>query len=125
MAGLTWLHSWLDAHELSNSADVDRAIKDRRLWLDLVDRVEMDLGTAPSVELGTHGIMAGRTLDLTSFMVCSHPACMERQVDDLFSSVWHYFDKIAVVGPDSHEILENLHLGRANAKSVGQVKVMA
>ncbi|NOK11871.1 hypothetical protein [Corallococcus exercitus] len=107
MTAKTWLHEWLDAEGLHDLASVTTALDSRAAFGRLVEAAEryqaQPLRPAPTSD---RGIVAGRSLDLTSFLACGHPDCRSRQIDDLFSHVWHYFDEIAVVGPDAHGFLD-------------------
>lgn len=107
-----WLHNWIDELGIDSTTDLDRVITDPQHW----GRV-LELAGAhkdePEVEpLGKRSISAGRALDLTGFLACGHPDCLTKQVDHLFTHVWHYFDQIAVVGGDSHAVLEHAEMGR-------------
>lgn len=113
----TWLHQWLNAENVVDIASAAKALDSRAALGRLVDLAERaDSEPRRPRALSSRAVLAGRSLDLSSFLACGHPACRSRQVDDLFSHVWHYFDEIAVVGPDSHYFLE---LARArNFKSM-------
>jgi len=115
MALTTWLHSWIEAEEIHNADQLDRSIKDQGSWNKLVELAETDRDKPPEVEPLRRGLTAGRSLDLTQFLACGHVACLTKQVDVLFSHVWHYFDTIAVVGPDTHELFDFLREGKPAA----------
>ncbi len=64
----------------------------------------------PLLEDASKSIVAGRMIDLSG-LACYHPDCLRKDVDRLFSRVWHHFDKIVVVGltPEYvNRLLENL-----------------
>jgi hypothetical protein len=107
MTAKTWFHRWLDAEGLHDLASVRTALDSRAALGRLVESAE-EYQSQPRRPATTseRGIVAGRSLDLTSFLACGHPDCRSRQIDDLFSRVWHYFDEIAVVGPDAHQFLD-------------------
>jgi hypothetical protein len=99
-----WFHDWLVENDIDDAFGAYNAAKDSALLADLVRRAQGQ-EKEPSGPLGGYSIMAGRSLDLTEYMACGHPACMTKQVDTLFHHVWHYFDKIAVSGPETHAFL--------------------
>ena len=102
-----WFHDWLIENEITNKTEAHQAAKDRKLFSDLVSRAEspQDDSIDP---LGNHSLMAGRSFDLSGYLACGHPDCLTMQVNQLFTRVWHYFDRIAIVGPDAHLFLDFL-----------------
>lgn len=105
----TWLHNWLEEFELTSNEDVQAALSDSTKWDRLIEHASRhEDESAPT--FNRRSIVAGRSLDLTGFLGCAHRDCLKRQLDTLFSHVWHYFDKIAVVGADAHTFLEMVEL---------------
>ncbi len=122
-----WLHDWIDEFDVVDTPTAIGALKTRSGW----DRLlELAAGHARETEvanLGRRGIVAGRAMDLTGFLACGHPECLTKQVDELFARVWHYFDKIAVVGADAHLVEELVAEGRSDRVRqtiVGHVQVI-
>ena len=105
----TWLHQWLDDENLHDEGAVVAAIAKPASFRRLVEAAERSEAQAvEQLPTSRNSVLAGRSLDLTTFLTCPHPDCRVRQVNDLFQHVWHYFDQIAVVGPDAHLLLEKL-----------------
>jgi hypothetical protein len=102
----TWLADWVDRWNLSTAEQVAKAVGRRQTWDSLIEYAYHQDDAPETPPLSRKSVVAGRSLDLTGFLACGHPDCLSRQVDKLFSQVWHYFDQIAVVGPDSHVFLE-------------------
>ena len=100
-----WLHDWLVANNITSESEAYNAAIDSNRLNDLLSRAEAQESELIDPPTG-NSIIAGRSLDLTSYISCWHPDCVSRQVDELFGRVWHYFDNIAVVGPDAHRHLE-------------------
>jgi hypothetical protein len=100
-----WFRDWLMENQISDEAAAYEAAKDPRRLADLVNRAEAQEAEPVGPLVGA-SLVAGRSLDLTGYIACGHPDCLTRQVDCLFARVWHYFDSIAIVGPDAHQFLE-------------------
>jgi hypothetical protein len=49
-------------------------------------------------------ILAGRAIDLSGSLDCLGWECIQKNVDELFNRIWHYFDRIVVVGASAHQI---------------------
>ena len=112
-----WLHDWLIENGIADAGAAYEAAQDKRRLDDLVNRAEAQK-EEPATAPGGRSLIAGRSLDLTPYLACDHPSCVARQVDDLFSRVWHYFDKIAIVGPDKHGLLEAVYSGNFNTEQL-------
>jgi hypothetical protein len=108
-----WFHDWLLAHDITDGPSAYKAAKDPGLLDDLVTRAAAQETEPVDIPSG-RGIVAGRALDLTGYLTCGHPDCLTKQVDRLFSRVWHYFDNIAIVGPDAHTFLEQVSTYRGD-----------
>lgn len=102
-----WFHNWLTENELFDETSVYKTAKDPKKLADLVVRAQTQQ-TASIEPISDRSIIAGRSLDLTGYLACGHANCLTRQVDDLFNRVWHYFDKIAITGPEAHVFLDYL-----------------
>jgi hypothetical protein len=122
----TWLFDWLDEWGLRSTDEVRKALSRSKPWESLLLHAHGQEESPKYVgSLGPRSVVAGRSLDLTAFLACAHPDCMTGQVDQLFSHVWHYFDKIAVVGPDSHLFLEMGSSANARASMTNMVLVQS
>ena len=62
---------------------------------------------------GGPAIAVGRGLDLSGHLDCYHPECQLQQVNEVFSRILHYFDKVVVAGPQAHEYAHCLPSGDA------------
>src|ERR1700728_4527305 len=100
-----WFRDWLVEHQIRDEPGAYKAARDPRTLADLLDRAQIQQ-TQPVEQMSGRSIVAGRSLDLTRYLACGHSDCLTRQVDDLFARVWHYFDKIAISGPDAHFFLD-------------------
>jgi hypothetical protein len=114
-----WFRDWLIENDIKSSAEAYRAAKDRKLLTDLVSRAAAQQ-TKPIGALSGHGLVAGRSFDLSPYLACPHPDCLTGQVDRLFGRVWHYFDQIAIVGLDAHMFLESFAAGEATATDIAK-----
>jgi len=97
-----WLFNWLDAHGIDNLEKARRALSDRAQLEDLREMAELAKDLVPEKVSGENVIVAGRGLDLSSQLYCSSSVCRQKQVDELFSRAWHYFDSIVVDDAVSH-----------------------
>jgi hypothetical protein len=100
-----WLYEWLDIHEVHSLTDAKKLLRNlapRKELRERVSQVGSDLEEIPISDAPT--IVAGRAIDLSGELDCFHWDCVKKQVDKLFSHVWHYFDRIVIVGPDAHYI---------------------
>jgi hypothetical protein len=106
-----WLLQWLDSYAVTSPRQADELLKKPHALSSLREEVEAIWREeveatryyAPmTVDQTGHSIVAGSEIDLSGELGCSNWKCMIRQVDKLFSSVWHYFDRIIVAGPSVH-----------------------
>lgn len=100
-----WFPDWLIQNEITDKASAYKAVKNGKLFSDLVSRAEAQQAETIG-PLGGNSLIAGRSYDLAGYLACGHPDCLTKQVDELFTRVWHYFDQIAVVGLDAHQFLD-------------------
>jgi hypothetical protein len=116
-----WLYQWLDSYLVRSPQQGIELLNERGPFQELkkvaheaaeariiVDADENAIGQA---------IVAGSALDLSGQLTCMHDQCIRRQVDELFGSVWHYFDRIVVVGPSARYIDSQL-TGRGNKQGI-------
>lgn len=94
-----WLARWLDENDLRTTDDARRYLRDQAH----VEALRSAAATATRLTeifraSNEHGILAGRIIDLSGELACYHADCLRKDVDTLFSRVWHYFDTIVVVG---------------------------
>jgi hypothetical protein len=99
-----WLYDWIDTFEIKELSQAENLLKDAGLRKDLQKRAaEVPFTTEEISPSDTPTIVAGRAIDLSGELDCFAWECMKKQVDKLFSHVWHYFDRIVVVGPSAHK----------------------
>ena len=98
-----WLAEWLDTFGISSVKQARVALRDKPLREDFMSRaavardVSVDPGTLPT----DLTLLAGRRIDLSCDLDVYDWKFLQRRVDELFIKVWHYFDKIVVVGADA------------------------
>jgi hypothetical protein len=100
-----WLYDWIDNCGIRDFAHAERFLRDKAGLADLRERsaaVPYTLASLPLNEQQT--VVAGCGLDLSGQLSCFHWECAKEQLDSLFAHVWHYFDRIVVVGPSAYEI---------------------
>lgn len=102
-----WLARWLDENDLRSAADAKHYLSDAGH----VEALRTAAIAAPSVlnvfeNSREHAILAGRIIDLSGDMACYSSDCLRKDVDTLFSHVWHYFDTIVVVGLDPERAID-------------------
>ena len=113
-----WLYSWIDEQGVRSRSDADDRLSEPEGMAKLL-RSASEAVAKPDARFtgvdGEYPIVAGAHLDLSSTVTCAAAACQIAQVDELFSRVWHYFDRIVVEGlapdrlPDANEPLSDEH----------------
>jgi hypothetical protein len=99
-----WLYDWIDTLEVKELNHAESLLKDAGLRKDLRKRAtEIPFTTEEIQPSDNPTIVAGQAIDLSGQLDCLHWDCLKKQIDNLFSHVWHYFDRIVVVGPSAHE----------------------
>src|SRR5262245_12980578 len=84
VATRTWLHEWIRSEDLVDLASVKKALAKPDSFDRLVELAEADeasLDSPPYRSAESTSVAAGRSLDLTGFLGCSHPDCRTHQVD--------------------------------------------
>jgi hypothetical protein len=102
MAKDLWLYQWMDSY-LVRSPQRAASLLTKAEPLEALREIAYEASQAENSTAGTTGIaantiIAGGDLDFSS-RACRSWSCRKKQVDRLFSHVWHYFDRIIVVGP--------------------------
>jgi hypothetical protein len=106
MSNQHWLLQWLDSYAVTSPRQADELLNRPHALSILREEVEAIRYHAPMInDQRGHSIVAGSEIDLSGELSCSNWECIKRQVDTLFSSVWHYFDRIIVAGPSAHFII--------------------
>ena len=98
-----WLYDWIDTFEVKDRNQATRLLNDPGIVRGLRKRaMDVPFTTDLVAPSDAPTIVAGQAIDLSGQLDCLHWDCLKKQVDNLFSHVWHYFDRIVVVGPSAH-----------------------
>ncbi|MDB4908082.1 MAG: hypothetical protein JWO05_2866 [Gemmatimonadetes bacterium] len=100
-----WLRQWIDAHGVVSIASATLILGRDKARKDLHARAAAFVANTPERSNGPI-IVAGRALDLSGDLDVYAWDMMRRQVDELFSRVWHYFDYVLIVGADARDYTE-------------------
>ncbi|MBT2232200.1 hypothetical protein [Nonomuraea sp. NEAU-A123] len=101
-----WQYTWLDELQIRSIKDYRKAIRKPANIERLVELQAADVALPLHARrLNTNNIVAGRRMDLSGRMGCVHFDCLRPQIDSLFGSIWHYFDKVTV---DGHSPVERV-----------------
>ena len=100
-----WLLEILDESEVRTSRQLAAAMKKpdfaRRIFDIAIAEQQYSLSpidAAGDVVLASHGI------DLSGTLGCTHIDCLRKDLDNLFSRTWYYFDQVAVLGPSKRMV---------------------
>ena len=92
-----WVFDWLDLH---NIRDLEHAHKQLESWRAFDELKELASAAhrrdLPAVPEPATALLAARGLDLSGELTYNNPSCRRAEVDQLFRSIWHYFDQIVV-----------------------------
>ena len=99
-----WLLAWADAHDVTSAADAKRLLRERRATETLRQFASEAEHVQQVPPKGRRSILAGRGLDLSTYLSCPVLECRKRQVDDLLSRVWFYFDSVVVDDRAIHDV---------------------
>jgi hypothetical protein len=104
-SGKFWLYEWLDVFDVRNINDAKKLLEETNGRLALRERLaQVPFTTEPLPASNKVTVVAGRAIDLSGELDCFAWECLKKQVDTLFSHVWHYFDQIIVAGPSAHSL---------------------
>jgi hypothetical protein len=123
MSDRYWLLDWMDENGVKSDWHVDKVLKSKARLKHLRDTAEATPYTTEALAGSARSesiLVGGRGIDLSGDLECSNWECKKRQVDRLFSRVWHYFDKVVVVGFPAHELHKEERL--ANDQVVAEVR---
>jgi hypothetical protein len=94
-----WLADWLADTGVENTRALIKALLDDRKVAKAVEIASLAASQpAREVESADATALAGRRLDLSGLGTCSHPTCIQRQLDEGLSNIWQYFDQVVVEG---------------------------
>jgi hypothetical protein len=77
-----------------------RVLEDRTALEAFNAAVESIPSAKEPIRMPGAALVAGCGLDLSGSLDCIAWECRKKQVDQLFQRVWHYFDRVVVVGPE-------------------------
>src|SRR2546423_1860450 len=101
----SWLLSWVDVPGAKSPRDGSKLLKSRQAQRDLRDTMAQVPFSPPVADDSAPApIAAGAALDLSGSLDCLASSCLKAKVDTLLRRVWHYFDKVYVVGPSAHSL---------------------
>lgn len=115
-----WLSEWLDRLEIDTDEQLNRAIRDDAVVDLALELAESRIGTPIEFSSAPGRVVAGRRLDLSGILSCGGAACLEREVDQLFSSFGYYFDRVIVEGLTPGRFLSRV---RTDTEKRGLVRV--
>jgi hypothetical protein len=97
-----WLYQWLDSYLVKSPREARKLLQQRTSLKTLRDTIAEAANGRLTVDQDSGPvIVAGSGLDLSGQLDCTHHECLIRQVNTLLRSVWHYFDRIVIVGPSA------------------------
>jgi hypothetical protein len=102
-----WLYQWLDSYLIKSPQQAMRLLRDPRTIPSLM-QAAVEAAAVPSdvdQDIG-FPIVAGSSLDLSGEVACQDFPCLKKQVDELFRSAWHYFDRIVIAGLSPRYIVD-------------------
>lgn len=92
-----WLYEWMDEEGVKTPGDYLKAIRKPDSFdrlRELSDR--MYSASVARKAYSQNSVVAGRQLDLSGFLGCTHFDCLQPIVNNLFGRLWHYFDCIVI-----------------------------
>jgi hypothetical protein len=104
--GNHWLYEWIDEEGIRTPGDYMKAIRRAGSFDRLHELSDRTHSVSPSQNFyrGT-SVVAGRQLDMSGFLGCSHFECVQPVVDNLFGRLWHYFDCVVIEEVSIDEIM--------------------
>lgn len=108
-----WLYEWIDERGITSIKKAERLLKDSRQVALLQERAAAVPFTTEPLDPGAGELelLGGRGVDLSGELDCFAWECRKAQVDKLLAHVWHYFDRVVVVGPSAHRVSGELEQG--------------
>ena len=92
-----WLYEWIDEEGIRGPGDYLKAIR-KRTAIDRLHEISNRVYSRSAGRVSSVGgsVVAGRQLDLSGALGCSHFDCQVPTVNSLFGRVWHYFDTVVI-----------------------------
>jgi hypothetical protein len=104
----SWLYEWLDSYLIATPQQAQKVLQQKAGRESLREAAAEVTYRLPTIDANDReSIVAGARLDLSGQLLCTHWECLKKQVDELFASIWHYFDRAVVVGPSARLISES------------------
>jgi hypothetical protein len=101
-----WLFRWLDDQSIETWNDLNRVLSYPIVINDLREQaINGDKNKSERKHPDRTSIVAGRGIDLSGYLDCSAKSCRMCQIENLFSHVWHYFDRIIVEDVVTHQLI--------------------
>ncbi len=124
-----WLGEWLDYNDLNSVEAVEKSLASPTVIADLRQASRNALrkqnrGGLENNAAIPHSIVAGRGIDLTGQLSCRSDVCRRRQVDELFTRVWHYFDQIIVHDDLAGSLDREWSMGHVKDQLLSNIKVL-
>jgi hypothetical protein len=112
-----WLYEWIDQNGISSPRAAARVLKDKKALSTLHEFAAAVPYTTEQLPRDIDSpIVAGRAIDLSGALDCSAFDCLVKQIDNLFSRVWHYFDEIVVEGLSPYNAAKMIESGWDHTK---------
>jgi hypothetical protein len=104
-----WLYTWIDECKIRSEHQVEALFQSGHAVQRLHELALQDTQKPVGIYNDERpDIIAGYNMDLSATMSCVHHDCLARELDRLFSKVWHYFDRIVVEGPSASRYVRNI-----------------
>jgi hypothetical protein len=91
-----WMYQWIDEEGIRREADIRKVLRRPQATNHLLELQNSSPPVTYITEAPGQSVVAGRRVDLSGFLDCSHFECLLPQIDRLFAGTWHYFDSIVV-----------------------------
>ena len=122
----TWFTEWIQSEGITSPTEVDLALRDgnvrTRLWDAATDVPYATRSLPASTDTS---VLAGAAMDLSGQLDCCLAwECRQRDIDRLFSKVWHYFDRVVIVGPSAY-VIRSAHESGNEDWAIAKVKADA
>jgi hypothetical protein len=108
-----WLYRWIDEFQVHSHEDVSRRLQEKAAAARFMELISEEAGNFDDLDpLGeSDAVLAGRRIDLSGVVQCSHYNCLRKVIDDVFARMWHYFDKVVVEGVSIGYIMQLIQAG--------------
>jgi hypothetical protein len=101
-ASTYWLYQWIDDQGIRKPDDLHKALRRPEAIDRLLELEDSAQSAIYDPRRRSKSVVAGRRVDLSGFLDCSHFECIQPKIDTLFGRTWHYFDIIVVDDTELH-----------------------